>query len=279
MPEAIESVLNQTRQDFEIIVVNDGSTDEAGLDILRNRTFPKTTVLHQTNKGVSAARNAAIRAARGKYIIPLDADDKFAPDYLAKAAAILEENQKVGIVYAKARYFGSRDDVWNLPPFSIEDFLFDNCIHASSMFRKSDWEQVGGYDESLHFFEDFEFYLSLLELEPQVVAIPEILFFYRQHNDSKTKKLNPGVAMQMMVDLFAYALKKHAKLYSQYPQAMAVRIVRSPPKSERRVSRFKLFKYNFLLKICALLAHLPFTRVWALKKKEYYISRRRRVVL
>ena len=128
LPEAVESVLKQTMQDFEIIVINDGSTDEAGLDIVQN--FPKTTVLHQTNKGVSAARNAGIRAARGAYIIPLDADDKFAPDYLAKAAAILEKNQEVGVVYARARYFGFRDDVWTMPPFSIEDFLFENCIHS-----------------------------------------------------------------------------------------------------------------------------------------------------
>lgn len=106
--EAVDSVLAQTFQDFEIIIVNDGSSDAKTNEFLSNFTAPKTTVLSLAeNQGPSVARNVAIKAAKGKYILPLDADDKIAPTYLEKAFNVLEQNISVGIVYCKANL-----DIW-----------------------------------------------------------------------------------------------------------------------------------------------------------------------
>ena len=96
--DAIDSVLAQTFQDFEIIIVNDGSTDQKTNDILRNLNKPKTRVIHTVNQGVCHARNTGIKESLGEYILPLDSDDKITEIYLEKAVKVLDENANVGIV-------------------------------------------------------------------------------------------------------------------------------------------------------------------------------------
>lgn len=186
--EAVDSVLAQTFQDFEIIIVNDGSSDVETNEILSSFTSPKTTVLSLSeNQGPSVARNTAIKAAKGKYILPLDADDKIAPTYLEKAFNVLEQNTSVGIVYCKADLFGNESGQWDLKPYSLKQILNDNCIFVSACFRKSDWERVGGFNKNMiHSLEDWDFWLSLIEKGVDVYQIPEILFFYRKHFVSRT---------------------------------------------------------------------------------------------
>ena len=99
--EAVDSVLAQTFQDFEIIIVNDGSTDEFTNKKLENYNKPKTTVYFTKNQGVSAARNYAIEKSSGEYILPLDADDKIHSDYIKEAVDVLEANNEIGIVYCE----------------------------------------------------------------------------------------------------------------------------------------------------------------------------------
>ncbi|MCI5167028.1 MAG: glycosyltransferase family 2 protein, partial [Candidatus Electrothrix sp. GM3_4] len=101
--ETIHSVLAQTWQYFEIIVVNDGSTDPFTVNHLQQLNFPKTRVLHTENQGLSSARNNGIREAQGEYILPLDADDRIGPTYLEQAIRLLDADPELGIVYCKAR--------------------------------------------------------------------------------------------------------------------------------------------------------------------------------
>ena len=97
--DAVNSVLAQTFSDFEIIIVNDGSTDATTNALLERYSRPKTTVIHTENQGVCAARNTAIKAAAGKYILPLDADDKIEPTYLEKAVNVFDNHPETGVVW------------------------------------------------------------------------------------------------------------------------------------------------------------------------------------
>ncbi|MCT8140375.1 glycosyltransferase family 2 protein [Anaerobacillus sp. CMMVII] len=122
LKDAIDSALKQTYHNIEVIVVNDASTDEFTIEKLRE--FEKqeniTVIHHKQNKGLPAARNTAIKAASGKYILPLDADDTIEPTTVEKAAKILEEQKNVGIVSLGMRFFGDVNFIHIPPKF---DFL------------------------------------------------------------------------------------------------------------------------------------------------------------
>lgn len=208
--EAIDSALNQTHQDFEIIVVNDGSTDKKTIQILNSLNEPQVKVIHTTNEGLAKARNIGISDSVGKYILPLDADDKIAPDYLEKAVKILDENKNVGIVYCQASFFGEENSKWDLPEYELSKILIDNLIFCSALYRKDDWDLVGGYKSNMKYgWEDYDFWLSIIELNREVYRIPEYLFFYRKRNDS--------MASLMSRENFYYSykvlVKNHQDLY------------------------------------------------------------------
>ncbi|XOF34121.1 MAG: glycosyltransferase family 2 protein [Candidatus Electrothrix sp. YB6] len=211
--EAINSVLAQTWQDFEIIVVNDGSTDPFTIRHLHELNFPKTRVVHTNNQGLPVARNNGIRAAQGEYILPLDADDRIGPTYLEQAVRLLDADPELGIVYCKAQYFGDRDSEWPLPEYSLEEMLLNNVIFCTSFFRKADWEKAGGFDPAMiHGWEDYDFWLSLIERGRKVQRIPEILFDYRIRSDSMLRSREKKQKVEILVKIF----HKHEALYKQH---------------------------------------------------------------
>lgn len=186
--EAVESVLNQTWQNFEIIIVDDGSDDEKTRLILADYNKPKTRIIHTDNQGLASARNNGIKEAKGEYVLPLDADDKIGSEYTEIAVKILDENPDIGIVYCQASYFGDKDGLIDLPEFSLEGILKKNIIFCSGFFRKRDWERVKGYNTNMVYgLEDWDFWLSLLELNLKPYRIPKTLFYYRI---KKTSMLN-----------------------------------------------------------------------------------------
>lgn len=210
--EAVDSVLVQTFSDFEIIVVNDGSTDEFTIDLLNHYQKPQTRIIHTTNQGLASARNNGIKVAQGEYILPLDADDKIGNEYLAEAVNVLDNNSSVGIVYCHAEVLGAPWKKWNLPEFSLEKMLIDNIIFCSSFFRKKDWEQVGGYDpEMVYGWEDYDFWLSLIEKEMQVYRIPKVLFYYREADNSMVR----SKSKQQKVEMFSKIFHKHQRLFQK----------------------------------------------------------------
>lgn len=210
--DAVSSVLAQTYKDFEIIIVNDGSTDKFTNELLKTYSKSKTRVIVTKNKGVSFARNLAISKANGKYILPLDADDKIAPEYLAKAVNFLENNMnaKIGIVYCLAKFFGKKKGMWKLPKFSLEEILLRNMIFCSALFRKSDWKKVGGYNADMKYgYEDWDFWLSLLETGVKVYRIPVPMFYYRVRDGSRTYVMDKKKELEMRLQIF----DNHEKLY------------------------------------------------------------------
>ncbi len=207
----VDSVLKQTHSNIEIVVVNDGSDDEHTLSVFQILERQNVPVLHTANQGLAAARNNGINIARGEFILPLDADDLIGELYVEKAVAVFEKDPSIGIVYCKAKLFGAVETEWLLPPYSLEKMLFDNVIFCSALFRKADWEAVGGYDTAMVYgWEDYEFWLSLIELGRGVYQIPEIFFFYRVASDSmvRSKKRSEKVAM------FKRIFERHQQLYA-----------------------------------------------------------------
>ena len=210
--EAVESVLNQTYQDFEIIIVNDGSTDEFTNNLLTDYKMPKTRIIHTDNQGLASARNNGIKEARGEYILPLDADDRIGKEYLEEAVDILDKNLDIGIVYCEAEFFGEIIGKWDIPEYSIEEMLIDNVIFCSGFFRKKDWEKVGGYDsEMVYGWEDYDFWLSLIETGVLVHRIPKVLFYYRAYDSSMVRSKTKDEKVEMFVKIF----NKHQSLYKQ----------------------------------------------------------------
>lgn len=207
LKESVESALASTYDNIQIVIVDDGSTEN--LDFLKNFSAEKTKIIHQLNQGLSTARNNGIKEAKGKYILPLDADDKIHHDYIEKAVNILESNEKIGIVYCEAEFFGEKQGKWELNKYKFPDILYKNVIFCSAMFKKSDWEKVGGYKKEMKFcFEDWEFWITLIENGIDVYQIPEILFYYRKKSSSMSKD-----SQKAKIEMFKQIIKLHKKIY------------------------------------------------------------------
>ncbi len=198
LDEAVGSVLAQTYRDFEIIIVNDGSTDEFTNKKCESYADEKIKLLTTDNQGLAAARNNGIALARGKYILPLDGDDLIEPAYISEAVAVLDAEPDTGIVYCHARLFGAVETDWLLPEYCIEEMVRDNVIFCTALFRKSDWELVGGYDPGMIYgWEDYDFWLSLIERGREVKQLKGSYFRYRVTADSMVRSKEKWQKIEM----------------------------------------------------------------------------------
>ena len=176
--EALESIVASTYRPIEVIVVNDGSTDDS-LRVAQvfAGEHKEVRVLSQPNSGVSAARNHAIREAKGEYILPVDADDKIGATYIEHAVAVFAD--QVRVVGCRAEYFGAKQGEWRLPDYTPELLARKNMIHVSSLFRRADWQRAGGFCEQDIYREDWDFWLSLMEQGGTYVRLNEVGLYYR----------------------------------------------------------------------------------------------------
>jgi glycosyltransferase involved in cell wall biosynthesis len=212
LQEAVESVSSLKRVEIEIVVVDDGSTDERTRQELEKVCGPGIKVIRQENKGLAAARNAGVRASQGKYILPLDADDRLRSEWLDRGISILDSQPQVGVVYGDAQCFGTRNDRWSVGPFETERLLYWNFIHASALYRRAIWEQNGGYDGTMPVqgLEDWDFWLGALEHGWRFEYIPEVFFDYRRTEDSMITRTT-GFEERVK----EFVAKKHGLLYRQ----------------------------------------------------------------
>lgn len=212
---SLGSVLSQTFLDWECIIVNDGSPDNTA-EVAKKwcAKDDRFIYLEKQNGGLSSARNAGIKIAKGEFILPLDADDLIHQDYLNKTVPVLDQNKKLAIVSCYSKFFiDSIDNItYQLKPKgdNYKWLLYVNQLVATSLYRKSCWKTVGGYDENMKKgFEDWEFWLSITKLGWHYKIEEEFLFYYRKAKQS------------MLVDTInnhfeenkEYIVKKHKELY------------------------------------------------------------------
>jgi len=185
LAESIGSVLASDFTELEIIVVDDGSTEPETRRILDMLEYPKTRLIRRANGGLAAARNSGIAEAQGRYILALDADDRIGPAYISQAVKALEDDPTLGIVYCLAEKFGGESGPWRLPSFSRWRMGLGNLIFCAAVYRFDDWNQLGGYDESLRRgWEDWDFWLGILELGRGVHRLLQVGFYYRKSSGS-----------------------------------------------------------------------------------------------
>lgn len=179
LPDAVNSALNQTVP-CEVIIVNDGSTDNT--DEVAKQFYVDKYIIKE-NGGLSSARNTGIEAAKGEWILTLDADDKIAPDFIEKCLKYKDEYDIIGTGQEE---FGDTDRKYLFKTNPTHaDFLQNNQINCCSLFRKEIWEKVGGYEERIKIgLEDWQFWLKATYLGYKVATVPEYLFFYRKHGES-----------------------------------------------------------------------------------------------
>ncbi len=198
LPETLKSVEAQTFRDFEVVIVDDGSTDSQTIKVLTEIDQPGLRVIRTTNHGVSAARNSGIQAASGKYILTLDADDMIAERYLEVAVPVLDCHDDVGVVCCERQLFGERQGRSVLPDYDARRMLVENLVYPTALFRKKDWAAIGGYNEAMvHGWEDWDFWIAMSVLGRTVVRLPEEYFFYRVRSSSRDHSLRFLRKLQM----------------------------------------------------------------------------------
>lgn len=208
--EALESIVASTYRPIEVVVLDDGSMDD-GLYIAQDfaKRHTEVRVIHQKNAGVSAARNCAIREAKGEWILPVDADDKISPTYIEHAVEQIADD--VRVIGCRAEFFGAKTGEWKLPEFSYELLARKNMIHISSLFRKRDWSIVSGFCTEEIYREDWDFWISLFELGGRYVRLDEVGLYYRVLPASRrrTAKKQKHAIVDAMNLRHSYFMEKH----------------------------------------------------------------------
>lgn len=237
--DTLDSVRRQTRHVARTIIVDDGSTDPATLRLLHDMEHaprlpeeatpaPLLTVIHQTNGGVSAARNTGLSAVTTPFAVVLDGDDQLAPDFIE---VVLPRFSDASVVAASSwlQTFGVLSTVVAPSGGILTDFLPRNCCPATAMLRMSAWKECGGYDDSMRQgFEDWDFSLRLLETTPQKSASPNrIDIVKRPLIRYRTAPASSNItSMEHRLELLSTLIENHLPSYQRNVKAALIGLER-----------------------------------------------------
>lgn len=226
--EAIQSVLLQSYRELQVIVVDDGSTDDTGA-VVRTISDPRVRYIYQENRGVAAALNTGWRAARGAVIGRLDSDDAWLPELLAALVPYLEGDPSLGVVYARARGMDEHGRPLSqligapekFPGATLKSLLYSDFVAPTAViYRRACIEQIGGYDESLPGTEDWDAWIRMAE-HCRFGFVPRVLARYRFHGGNATGANSPR-ALQLLRDR-ERVLEKYYARSALPPEALAIR--------------------------------------------------------
>lgn len=200
LPGALASLDGQSFRDFEIIVVDDGSDDRETLGVLAG-LGSAARLVRQENRGLAAARNAGMAAARGTYLLPLDCDDELEPSFMEKTVRSLEQRPDAAFAFSHLRLTGEKSGVLRK---EYNDFTqrFLNQLPYCLLLRREAWLEAGGYDETMRLgYEDWEFNIRLGGRGCIGVVVPEPLFRYRVSGGGMLQSLSNRLHGQLWRDI------------------------------------------------------------------------------
>ena len=214
LPETIESIKETEYKKYEIIIVNDGSTDQESIDVLKQyENDEKIRIINIKNKGLANARNVGAEAAKGEFVAFIDADDKIDKTFYPKAINILHQYDNVSYVYSWVQYFEGSTAVWPTFNIHIPYLLCANMLAAYSVIRKNDFLNFGKNRIKMEYgMEDYDGWVSLAEHGCLGVSIPEKLNLYRVRKDSMSRQFNK----KMRIYLYQISRDGHEKIFEKY---------------------------------------------------------------
>jgi len=225
LEECLESIMAQTRDDWEAVIVDDGSTDPGTRKAIEAILHPKVRIVrHEQNQGLAAARNTGIRKSDAPYVLPLDADDRLAPHYLEVVGALLDDNPSIDFAFPWFQCFGVSRDVWRFSEPTLERMLVSQCVPGpGTLMRRTLWERIGGYCEhhilrpmNLGGNEDWEFWISAMERGSRGGMVQQALYMYRTHLESMSTRQR---YREHETREFIY--QRHRALFDKYKAAPA----------------------------------------------------------
>jgi glycosyltransferase involved in cell wall biosynthesis len=245
--ETIDSIFNQSYSNFDVWLINDGSTDQLSIDKLKEfKGNARIHLLHQENAGPSVARNLAINLSNAAFIVPLDADDKIAVNTINDCLNLMNTDPDIGVTYGNLQFFGNENGIKTQDLFSIEQQLLWNQIAVCCVIRKDVFEEVGLYDEYLSKLglEDWEFWMRIGISNWKFKKIEAVHFYIRVVSSSRTFE----VANKNINLIKDYVYQKHCnslirayeKKYYEY------KMLKETP--DFKIGKFLLTPYRFIKK-------------------------------
>ena len=224
--KAIKSVLNQTYQDFEIIVVDDGSTDNTGEIVKSFDNFKIRYISNSNNRGASAARNTGIRASQGEYIALLDSDDEWLPEKLDKQIKVLQnKSPEVGVAYSDVLYIDKNGKNMNRKlsnpgkeGYIYEDLLGENYVGTPSalLIKKECFNRVGLFDDLLNAQDDWDMWIRIAKYY-RFAFIKVPLVKYRLHSNRISENLELKIITENKILVkYTNELKKRRGVHSKH---------------------------------------------------------------
>jgi glycogen synthase len=246
LPETVASLEAQTYPGWELIIVDDGSTDPAAaavLDAYGERGF---TLIRQEDSGLAAARNTGIAAGSGEFLVMLDPDNKLAPTFLERTIERLDATPGAGVAVTGLHLFGAIRGKVMPPPNDLVSLLCTNVIGPYGLTRRRCWEQAGGFptrtDADIDGMDDWSFAISVLEHGWTWTVVPDYLFYHRVRRGSfAARNRQPGRRRELLrelirlhedtyrehhVDVFLHLDAKIRRLESTGPAARLRRLLR-----------------------------------------------------
>jgi glycosyltransferase involved in cell wall biosynthesis len=215
--DAVQSVIRQTISTWEVVIVDDASTEDNIQQIVDGFHESRIRMIrHPKNLGLACARNTGIRASTSPCVLPLDADDYLDDRFLELVALTVLNDPRLDAAFADFQLFGEETEIWAFSGDlnSKQQLIAQAVPGAGTVFRKSLWERIGGYPESPSFRrgnEDWDFWLSAGELNAKVVRIPLPLYFYRRYKSSMSLELieNDNQTREAMIERHPVLFKKY----------------------------------------------------------------------
>lgn len=218
--EALASVEAQTFKDFEIVVVDDGSTEPLTLRVLDALDVARIRLIRSERRGLSGARNLGLASTRGRYLCFLDADDLLEPSCLEKSVAELERDPAISFVSHWLTAFGDEHWEWRPERCDLPALLDVNTVNGAALVRRQAVVEVGGFDESMQRgCEDWELWIRMVERGHQGVILKEMLFRYRRRPDSMSRSMRGEVRLGLYREL----IERHTEAFRQHLVTLAAR--------------------------------------------------------